>query len=302
MTPTLTGEAIITEFVRSMHQASMPLAYTVRVPNYYVAVLHPDDFQALAGLKAAIIEETRQRLDEELQTLNRVPDPAAAPSGAGGLLHKFLKPGTTAPAKPKNYQRTGNDWEIDIDQDLDGLLDQPGAFDVHVQHVEEVAGPPEVGHIPHGKATRKMSAAQHVTGQLTRRITLSGTHPVAEPVPEADQQALAVFRYTDHTGERMFNMHKSQVVIGRGGVNQPVDLELYATKSVSRKHLIVRYDAERAVFEVKDLSTYGTSINGTPLTPSINTFGEDLDHWTKLPDQATIDLADTVTLNFVAQA
>ncbi len=294
----LTGEAIITEFVRSMHQASMPLAYTVRVPNYYVAVLHPEDFNALIGLKAAIIEEARKRLDEELHNLNKQQKKTQEAASAGGLLNKFLSPSNARTTQPKTYQRTGNDWEIDLDQDLDNQLSQPGEFDVHVQHVEEVSGPPEVAHVPQGKATRKMQVSQQVTGQLTRRITLDESGPKAQPIQQVNEQALAIIRYNDHTGERIFEMISPRAVIGRGGVNQPVDLELYATKSVSRKHLIIQYDVDRSVFKAKDISTYGTSINGRRLTPSINEFGEDQDVWVDLPDQATIQLADTVTLNF----
>ena len=54
-------------------------------------------------------------------------------------------------------------------------------------------------------------------------------------------------------------------------------------------------------FRIKDLSKLGTTVNGTPVPPSLQMAEggpKDLDRWTDIPDRARIGLAGVVSLEF----
>jgi pSer/pThr/pTyr-binding forkhead associated (FHA) protein len=90
-------------------------------------------------------------------------------------------------------------------------------------------------------------------------------------------------------------------VIGRGGVGYWVDLRLHAAADVSREHLRIRRDPSTGRFFLKDLSTYGTTLDGVPVPRSIEVVdGEkrDLDIEVPLPDRAKLELAGMIVLQF----
>ena len=100
-------------------------------------------------------------------------------------------------------------------------------------------------------------------------------------------------------GAHAYAMEKDEIVIGRRAENVWVDLHLDTAVDVSREHVRVRYRG--GTFRIKDLSTYGTVVNGRRLQPSLVVEEEeerDLDHWEELPDGATIQLASVITLEF----
>ena len=125
--------------------------------------------------------------------------------------------------------------------------------------------------------------------------------PAAEPTaPEVSGVPLAHLAFKDDDGPRTFTMTRSEIAVGRGGdEDRPVDLQLRTLPDVSREHLRLRYDATRQTFLIKDVSSYGTTLDGRPVTPSIDkTNQQDLDHWEPLLPETTIGLAGVLFIDF----
>src|SRR5262249_39957402 len=94
---------------------------------------------------------------------------------------------------------------------------------------------------------------------------------------------------------------KEQTVIGRGGKSFWVDLKLNAPPDVSREHCRIRRDPVSGSFFLKDVSQFGTTIDGKRVAGSLETKdGQDRDRNIEvaLPPRAVIGLADSVFLNF----
>ena len=60
-------------------------------------------------------------------------------------------------------------------------------------------------------------------------------------------------------------MTKDRIKIGRGAADTWVDLRLHTKQDISREHVQVRLDTASGKFFIKDLSTYGTSVDGKKL-------------------------------------
>jgi pSer/pThr/pTyr-binding forkhead associated (FHA) protein len=97
-------------------------------------------------------------------------------------------------------------------------------------------------------------------------------------------------------------MNKDVVSIGRGGREHWVDVQLVTTARVSREHCRIRRDPQGRFF-LHDLSTWGTSVDGTPVRPPGGADGapaREADE-RELPSQARIQLADAVVIEFQVQ-
>jgi pSer/pThr/pTyr-binding forkhead associated (FHA) protein len=84
-----------------------------------------------------------------------------------------------------------------------------------------------------------------------------------------------------------------------------VDLKLEGPADVSREHCRIRRDAGTGTFFIRDLSQFGTTVNGTPIPKSVDQVegGEKVDRNREalLPSPARITLADVCTLEFEAE-
>jgi len=90
-------------------------------------------------------------------------------------------------------------------------------------------------------------------------------------------------------------------VIGREAVDVWVDLRLETSLDVSREHARLRRLPESGGFRIKDLSKLGTTVNGTPVPPSLELAQDeprDRDLWVDLPDRARVGLAGVLFLDF----
>jgi predicted component of type VI protein secretion system len=100
-------------------------------------------------------------------------------------------------------------------------------------------------------------------------------------------------------------MNREHIVIGRGGKAVWVDLKLEGPPDISREHCRIRQEPSTGTFFIKDLSQYGTSVNGNPIPTSIerkeNGDKVDRDIESPLPDVASISLADVFDLQFEAK-
>ena len=268
-----TGRDVVLAVRDNMLQSLEPLVTETVAPSLYQVYLHGDDYEHLRSLFPKLEAEARKLLEEELGKLNR----AAVP-----LAQRLLK--RKQPPEPAmRFVNAEGRWSVRFQEDPDGAL-SPGDIEV----VSEFAQPPAAGYSS-GSKTKRIST--------TRRF---GETTVARR--EDQQAAYARITFQDNRGPQTYLMSKDEIVIGReaGDAFVWVDLRLDTLPDVSREHARLQRTPAGA-FRIKDLSKLGTTVNGTPLAPSLQTVdGEprDLDRWTELPDRARIGLAGVVHLDF----
>ena len=90
------------------------------------------------------------------------------------------------------------------------------------------------------------------------------------------------------------------IKIVRGGAGYWVDVALETVPDVSREHVRIRWDAASRRFLARDLSSFGTTVDGVPLPPRPEGGGEGDE--APLPARATIGLAGAIGLAFEARA
>jgi pSer/pThr/pTyr-binding forkhead associated (FHA) protein len=301
----VTARAIIDTVVDSMKKYTEPLAYTMLAPSHYQVHLNTEDHERLAGIFTRIVEETKQRLDEELERQNRGP----------GMLRWIRK--LSGEASSMVYEKADGDWYISFHENADEDV-EAGAFDVSVELALPAKGDAS------GTKTRVITVRRSAEGR-TRKIrediesrppSGSSISGAAEAEPAGREQGprrspngiepptvYARLSYEDERGRQTYNMTKNQIVIGRGGVDYWVDVHLDASDDISREHLRLRRDPQTGKFYIKDMSTYGTTVNGEKIEPSVEFEGsakKDKNVEVELPPRATVGLAGTLDISFEA--
>jgi hypothetical protein len=313
-----TGKDIILDIVENMRSYREELLYSTVVPTSFEVHLHPDDYARLEGIFPAIAAEARRALDEELARQNRRIGPE--------WLRKLTQPsGSSKPAQ--------DGWNISFYRDENDEL-RPG--DVLVDSRMTLAQAPEAGA---GTRTRRITTARINQQVSTTSETIESppppsaavaspavaTHPPLPPLPPpATEKAelpmpaaapatsdatvktipppiYATLTYEDKNGRHTHSITTPQLVIGRGGAGYWVDVRIEAAPDISREHLRLRRDAATGQFFLKDVSLYGTTINGTLVASSIDQGGgskKDLNIEVPLPPVARIGLADMVFIEF----
>lgn len=278
----VTAKEIIEALVQAMHAGIEPLAYSALAPSIYQVYLHTDDHERLTPIFPRIAEEARQKLDEELARLNR-----------GVLWGRLSK-------KSVVYENVQGGWHISFYENTDEDI-EPGAFDVSI--------------------TLALSPAPDVSGSPTKHVTLRRSHGETRKVRESVQRGRAAsheppagtgaatqpvharLEYEDDSGRQTYQMTKSQIVIGRGGMDYWVDVKLHTSEDVSREHMRLRLEESTGKFYIKDLSTLGTTLDSRRVPTSIEVVGgerRDINVEVELPRRARIGLADVVHIEFVA--
>lgn len=259
-----TARDIILEIVRNMREGLEPLHYSTLPPAIFHVYLHPDDMERLRGILPRILDEARRALDAEVESLNRAS------------LAEKLK--LSRRNDPKIAVPEGG-WQIRILENTDEDT-VPG--DIEIRSELAVPAKDEFG-----------------TGSMTKRIAtrrLGGVESTkqsydAPPAPQqpATDGAFAVIDYEDQGGRKTFALTKDQIVVGRGGRDYWTDLKLDTLPDVSREHCRLRRDPATGQFFLTDVSTLGTTIDGTKAAPQQET---------PLPVRARIGLAGVVYLEF----
>ena len=85
----------------------------------------------------------------------------------------------------------------------------------------------------------------------------------------AESPVLARLRYRDSGKDNTFAMTGEEIVIGRGGKAVWVDLKLDGPADISREHCRIRRDPKTGTFFIKDLSQFGTTVNGASIPNSV---------------------------------
>ncbi len=175
------------------------------------------------------------------------------------------------------------------------------------------------------------SRRDNLAGPKTRRLTIRGvdgsfktrtlkeedarSEHTGKPSPPADSSqatvrvsaskraasapgpTLARLSFKDEDGPRTFTMTQPEIIVGRGGDGIHVDLQVNTLADVSRRHLLLRYHAEKNTFQVKDISSYGTTIDGRPVRPESAT-DQAPSAWEPIPPETTIGLAGVLFIDF----
>jgi len=269
-----TAREIILEIVRNMREGLEPLAYSTLPPAIFHVYLHPDDMERLRGILPRIVDEARQALDAELESMNR------ASLGEKLKIAKRNLPKISAPE---------GGWQIQI---LEDTSDEVASGDILISSELALPAKDDLGS---GSMTKRIA---------TRRLGgVESTKQSYEPVAPAPTpaNAVAVIEYEDNGGRKTYHMTKDEIVVGRGGRDYWTDIKLDTLPDVSREHFRLRRDPGSGQFFLKDLSRLGTTIDGEAAPCSLEFVGaekRDLNREAPVPPQARIGLAGVVFLSF----
>ena len=266
----LTARDVIEAVLDNMVEGLEPLVTKTLAPSLYEVRLHAEDLERFRGILDQIESEARALLDAELERRNR-------PSALSRWLGKRHR--------PMRYERAEDDWYLSFQEDPNGTL-EPGAIEV----VSELAAEPSSAQSD-GTRTRLISTTRRGGRSTTRKV-------------ETDAKTVyARISYRDDQGKQLFQMTKRQIVIGRGAADAWTDLRLHTKHDVSRQHARIKYQPDAGRFLIKDLSTYGTSLDGDRIAPSVEVVDgaeRDADRWVEMPAVTRIGLADVIALDFEA--
>jgi hypothetical protein len=238
------------------------------VPCIFNVYLHPRDYDLIQPIADLIREEAVRALKEHLLGLNK-------PRAARPFGKRFGSAGEPRP----EYKILEKQWVVQFHGDQEERL-RPGEIEIYSEL---------------GSARPKDFGAGAMTTFITRHnagdsVTVAGNIDGAQ-VPA--RPVLARVRYRDSGMDKTFVMTSEEIVIGRGGKAVWVDLKLEGPADVSREHCRIRRDPKTGNFYIRDLSQFGTTVNGTPIPNSVERNLEVL-----LPSPAKIALADVCTLEF----
>lgn len=266
--PRVTGDDILSEILRNMEEGLFKIRYTTLVPSIFRVYLHNEDYEPLRGAVPYLVVEAKRALNERLARWG-------ATSRTAQLLKKFVAAGKGG----MEYKILSNDWTIELYPDVEGKL-QRGEIEIYS----------ELGAAP---------KADYGVGSLTRRIMKGDAD--GQMTVRRDLPVYAHLRYEDRTGPHIYAVTKNQITVGRGGKAHWVDLKLDTLPDVSREHCRLRRDPETGRFHIKDLSQFGTTVNGSPVPGSleiVNGEQRDQNREVPLPHRARIGLAGILFLDF----
>jgi hypothetical protein len=275
----ITGDDIISELIRNADAGWFKVRYTILVPCIFNVYLHPRDYELIQPIAELLREEAVRALREHLSDLNkpRTPRPFGKRFGSAG--------------EPRpEYKILEKQWVIQFHGDQEERL-RPGEIEIYSEL---------------GSARPKDFGAGAMTTFITRHPAGGSVSGNSDGADQASARAvLARMRYRDAGMDKTFVMTSEEIVVGRGGKAVWVDLKLEGPADVSREHCRIRRDPETGTFFIRDLSQFGTTVNGTPIPKSVDQVegGEKVDRNREalLPSPARITLADVCTLEFEAE-
>lgn len=271
------GDDIISELIRNADAGRFKVRYTILVPCIFNVYLHPQDLEVIRPIAELIQEEASRALQEHLASLNK-------PRAARPLAKRFGLAGEEGP----EYKTLEKQWSIHFHADQEERL-RPGEIEIYSEL---------------GSSRPKDFGAGAMTTLITRHNAQERTSGTVQS-ESAKAPVLARLRYHNSGKENTFAMIGEEIVIGRGGKAVWVDLKLEGPADISREHCRIRRDPKTRAFFIKDLSQFGTKVNGTSIPNSVER-GEggdkvDRNREVPLPSPAKITLADVCTLEFEAE-
>jgi hypothetical protein len=277
--PEVTPKLIIENILAVFHANILEGFDSSFVPNVFTVYLDPSDMARLRNVEPKIREQAVRALHKELAKLNK-PAP------------KLL--GITLPAEKTTPHEILGDWKVEFraNEDDDAA---PNRILV-LAEVRDDSGKASEKAMLEGAATVRVNAPAPDDDGRTSRTP--GWRPAA-----SSGEVYATIHYRDDTGEQTFAMTKDIIKAGRGGRFYLVDLKLMAKKDVSQEHIQIRRDPETGKFFIKDMSRFGTWVNGKQVQAGVARSGEeikDLHIEEPLPESSVINLADVISLEFKA--
>jgi hypothetical protein len=256
-----TGKDIILAILENMRESLEPLLYRTLVPSQYDIYLHRDDYSRLSGIFPRICDESIEALSGEMDKLNK--------KGFSIL------PGSKT--KGSKYEAAEKEWSVKFHIDENEEL-TPG--DILVD--SHLAMPSAM---EYGAGTKTQRSETICSGGETRRLRKYQEESKNEATP-----ALARLTYKDQNAQdHEFLMTSLEISVGRGGQREFCDFELDGPADISRQHFYLRQDPDTREFFIQDVSKFGTFVDGKKLTPK---------EWVRLPSEATIVLAERITIRF----
>ena len=239
-------EALRTEFSANLYE----LPSLVLPPTVYHVYLHAEDYAVVEGIIPRIKQEVANALTREVSRMNQET------ARQNGRIWNRLRPDLSMPVElpPRG-------WEVHVERDHDGEL-QRGQLGVLSKLMmpapPDYSGPPTVLSVRSTFSGGQRTSTVSVPDAPTSRTATQG-----QDVADAIQAALS---YVDEDGPHLFPLRKRCTKIGRGGSDAWVDLQVMADPRVSREHCWILHDTESQFF-VRDVSSWGTSVNGEALAP-----------------------------------
>lgn len=308
----VTPQRIIYGLIDAMRASLKSLWLPALAPGFFRISLRQPDYERIEGSLPNIIESAHRALDSELDRLNR----DISETGRPGLLSR-LKRGKTEKAFFKPY--TGWDIRFSVDEHL--AEGQPYRIDIapdaqtqtgltldeespaSASESEPAPDTPDNAALLQAETEASDSFKPQSPSQLAVTLPSNAAPVTLQTQPEGapPENAYAEISFTDERGPQFYYMTKPRIVVGRGGREYWVDLKLQTVPDVSHEHLRIRYDEHNRRFLLKDLSTYGTTINGVLVASSLEQKGSgkrDIDLWVDLPAEARLGLAEVLFLDF----
>jgi hypothetical protein len=291
MTPP-SGRTIVAELLHEMEARLYPLMYRTLAPSVFHVYLHPDDYREIAPIATAIVADAGQALNARVDELN------------GRSRWSRMVTGRHAP-----IDVPAGGWQVHLHPEPNGELSRG---ELGIESQLSIPPPPRY---EGGVATTRI-ARTTVTGTIRRSTSdevPASPMPAIEPPATATQRGLsslgassatARLSYLDEDGPHVYTMRKELISIGRGGSAHWVDVQVAGSPRVSREHCRIRRAADGRYY-LQDVSTWGTSVDGTPVPPfarQVDGRVDETGHEQALASGARIQLADAVTLEFSVEA
>lgn len=265
---------IVENILATMHDKTMEGYDVSYVPNVYWVYLHRETLEQFGGLQAKIREQAVRALHKELRKMNG--------SRSIPIAGRFLN--------SDGCFETLGEWRVEFRSNDDENA-QPGEVVVLAEAQDDVG---------QAEAKRKLDGSETVRvdragGEEDGTRRTPGFRPASVGV------TYALLKYSDDLGEQTFAMNKDLIKIGRGGRDYLVDLKIVGKKDISQEHCHIRRDPASNKFFVKDMSRFGTLIDGKRLAGSVDRSGpevRDLHLEEPLADNSVITLADVISLKF----
>jgi len=266
---------IIEEILERMHEDAVSLYYTVVVPSTFHVYLPPGDLISLKPAENLFRQDAVRLLETELDALNRDAKP------------RFRIPFIDDPEEVREFVRNG-DWTIQLHENTD----EEGAGDVMIR--SQIPVPAGSGSEYAGKPTERVTRIG-ADGTKTSRAAVA-------PTPQAQRPVWGTLEYRTPSGVKTFHLDRDKIKIGRGGNGRWPDCKLEdVPKDVSREHLQIRRDPLTGRVYLKDLSLYGTTVDGVAVPCGVERHGnEEIDRniEVELPGGAVIGLAGVLEISF----
>lgn len=276
-------QLILDESARALHKGAERGHDVVMLPSQFTVVLRGDAHRAVEQRESFYTEQIGKRLDAEV---GRLRTAAVKTSWWRVLVQRVMKRKDTPPLKYR--VGAGNDpWEIAFYEDVTSELEGDVAFRIY----------PDM---------RLRAGTRELTGNATsvrseRPSPPNRTHLRTPEARLAAGRPLARLWYTDDDGQHRLTIGSASsgrlIKIGRIEDESDFrDVPIRVDGDVSRDHARLRYVAEEGRFEISDVSTYGTTVDGSPIVASDDAAGPF--RWHPLPQRAEIGLAGAVTITF----